>query len=297
MVISVGETRYSGNGVMKGYLYDVTSVTEGVFKQLNENTDYILVQCVLPGATQMLLLLGKQLTLFTKAVVTIARRVRILPRDVGAAEVRIRALTEAFAQGIGLLAKHVTKCFGKTQISANRLRMETCVRLDLEVFGWAVHDRYYRLASRHGQVPPISEFIPPVVPVWENFISYGKAGGLTNGATPTARAAASATGFANSAGAASSGTCRRWERGGECQYGQACTFVASHTGNKSEKRRTSSRGDKSARDGRKGEGTKAGDGRSAKPATGDIKEEAGGAASSADQGGHYRRRLHFLNGG
>ena len=58
---------------------------------------------------------------------TLARRARILPGDLRAAEVRVRALTEAFAQGIDMLAKHVTKYFGKMQLSANLLRMATFV--------------------------------------------------------------------------------------------------------------------------------------------------------------------------
>ena len=126
-----------------------------------------------------------------------------------------------------MLAKHVTKYFGKMQLSANRLRMTIFVKIDLEAYGRVVHDRGYWLLSRHGQAPPVSEFGPPVVPVWENLISYVKAGGLINAETSTGRMA-SATGVASPAGAASSGTCRRWEKSGECQYGQACTFVAFH---------------------------------------------------------------------
>ena len=207
--------------------------------------------------------LEKYLTLLAQAVLTLARRARILPGDSCAAEVRVKALTEAFAKGIDMLAKHVTKYFGKMQFSANRRRMATFVKLDLEAYGRAVHDRGYWLLSRYSQAPPVSEFGPPVVPVWKKLISYVKAGGLINAETSTGRAA-SATGVARPAGAASSGTCRRWERSGECQYGQACTFVASHVGTRSKTRRTSSGGDKSARDGRKGGGTKEGDGKPAK---------------------------------
>ena len=140
------------------------------------------------------------------------------------------------------------------QLTANRLRIATFVKLELEAYGRAVHDRGYWLLSRHGQAPPVSDFGPPVVRVWENLISYVKAGGLINVETSTGRVA-SATGVARLAGTASSGTCRRWDRCGECQYGQACTFVASHVGTTSKKRRTSSGGDKSAKGGHKGGGT------------------------------------------
>ena len=58
MVISGGETQYSGDpalgkGAMKAYLYDVISVTDEVFKHLNENAEHDFLQYVPPGATQM----------------------------------------------------------------------------------------------------------------------------------------------------------------------------------------------------------------------------------------------------
>lgn len=152
---------------------------------------------------------------------TLARRARILP---GAAETRVRALTEAFVKGIHLLPKHVTKYFGKVQLSANSLLVATLVELDLGAFGRAVHDRGQWLLSRHGQAPPVSEFGLAVVPVWENLISQVKSGGLINAETSAAKVAASATGFACSASAASLGTCRHWERSGECPYRQACSL-------------------------------------------------------------------------
>ena len=42
MVVYGGEAQYSGKGAMKGNLYDATAVTDGVFKQLDENAEYVL---------------------------------------------------------------------------------------------------------------------------------------------------------------------------------------------------------------------------------------------------------------
>lgn len=230
MVIFGGEAWYTGRDTMKSVLHDVVKVTETVFKQLDGHLEYEFLQFVLPDDEEVSLPLETHLALFSRAIVALARRAFVRPGDRGSAGFRIRALSEALRTGIDLLGTHTTQFYAKMRLSSNRHLVAEIVTVDLAEYARAIHGRAGWLRSKFDQAPPVSEFGLAVVPTWRHLIMHINAGDLINAPDPPARNASLAA-------------CRRWERTGECRYGQSCTFVASHVAMNSKKRRKSNIGD------------------------------------------------------